>query len=75
MSVHPFLLEELAAARVEELRREVARDTVALPVLRPSPVERAARRSLHAIGYLLVGAGLRLAAVSERPGPAGRGAV
>jgi hypothetical protein len=73
--VHPFLLEELAAARVDELRREAARERVALPLLRPSPVERAARRSLHAFGYLLVGAGLRLAVAGERPGPVGRSAV
>ena len=38
--MHPFLLEELAAARVDELRREAARERVALPLLRPSPVER-----------------------------------
>jgi hypothetical protein len=71
--VHPFLLSELAAARVEELRREAARERVALS-LRPSPVARAARRSLHAFGYLLVGAGLRLATAGERQGHAGRSA-
>ena len=53
--MHPSLLNELAAARVEELRREAARERVALPLLRPSPVAQAARRSLHAFGYLLVG--------------------
>ena len=47
--MHPFLLDELAAARVEELRREAARGRVALPLLRPSPVARAARRSLHSV--------------------------
>jgi hypothetical protein len=73
--VHPLLLEELAAARVDELRRETARERVALPLLRPSPVERAARRSLQAFGYLLVGVGLRLAVAGERPGPVGRSAV
>jgi hypothetical protein len=73
--VHPFLLEELAAARVDELHREAARERVALPLLRPSLVGRAARRSLHGFGYLLVGAGLRLAVAGERPGPAGRSAV
>jgi hypothetical protein len=70
--VHPLLLDELAAARADALRREAARDRVALPLLRPSPVARAARRSLHAFGYLLVGAGLRLATAGERPGHAGR---
>jgi hypothetical protein len=71
--VHPLLLDELAAARADALRREAARDRLALPLLRPSPVARAARRSLHAFGYLLVGAGLRLATAGERPGHAGRG--
>jgi hypothetical protein len=70
--VHPLLLDELAAARADALRREASRDRLALPLLRPSPVARAARRSLHAFGYLLVGAGLRLATVGERPGHAGR---
>ena len=69
--MHPFLLNELAAARVEELRREAARERVAFS-LRPSPVARAARRSLHAFGYLLVGAGLRLATAGERQRHAGR---
>lgn len=69
--MHPSLLSELAAARVEELRREAARERVALALLRPSPVARAARRSLQAFGYLLVGAGLRLAVAGERQGRAG----
>lgn len=64
--MHPLLLEELAAARIDDLRRQVSRERRALPPLRPSPVARAARRSLHAFGYLLVGAGLRLAMVGER---------
>ena len=65
-SVHPLLLDELAAARVDDLRRQASRERQALPLLRPSPVARAARRSLHALGFLLVGAGLRLATVGER---------
>jgi hypothetical protein len=71
-SVHPLLLEELAAARVDELRREAAKERLSLPLLRPSPVAWAVRRSLHAFGYLLVGAGLRLVTAGERPGHAGR---
>jgi hypothetical protein len=67
------LLQELAAARVEELRRQAAHERRALPLRRPSPVVRAAWRSVHALGYLLVGAGLRLAMSGERPDPAGRG--
>jgi hypothetical protein len=72
--VHPLLLDELAATRVGDLRREATRDRLA-PPLRPSPVVRVVRRSLHAFGYLLVGAGLRLATAGERPGPGGRGAA
>ena len=64
--MHPLLLDELAAARVDDLRRQASRERRALPLLRPSPVARAARRSLHALGFLLVGAGLRLAMVGER---------
>ena len=75
--MHPYLLEELAAARVQELRREATRrrlhryrDVVVdaerhfLRVARPrgpSIARRAAARSLHAVGFWLVGAGLRLA--------------
>ena len=72
--MHPSLLSELAAARVEELRREAARERAALALRRPSPVARAARRSLHGFGYLLVGAGLRRATAGERQGHAGRSA-
>jgi hypothetical protein len=70
--VHPLLLEELAAARIDELRREAARGRPALPVLRPSPVARAVQRWRHRFGYLLVGAGLRLATADARQGDAGR---
>jgi len=66
-SVHPLLLDELAAARVDDLRRQASRERRALPLLRPSPLARAARRSLHAFGFLLVGAGLRLVTAGERP--------
>jgi hypothetical protein len=70
--VHPILLDELAAARVEELRRQASRQRRALPGVRPSPVARALRRPLHALGYLLVGAGLRLATAGDHEGTAGR---
>jgi hypothetical protein len=77
-AMHPYLLEELAATRVQELRREATRrrlhqyrDVVVDPerhFLRvttwprgPSIARRAAARSLHAVGFWLVGAGLRLA--------------
>jgi hypothetical protein len=76
-AMHPYLLDELAAARVQELRREAARrrlhqyrDVVADPERyflrvswprRPSIARRAVARSLHSVGFWLVGAGLRLA--------------
>jgi hypothetical protein len=66
-SVYPLLLQELAAARIDDLLRQAARERRALSLLRPSPVARAVRRSLHAFGYLLVGAGLRLVTAGERP--------
>jgi hypothetical protein len=66
--VHPMLLEELAAARIDDLRRQAARGRRDLAPLRPSPVARAVRRSLQSFGFLLVGAGLRLATVGERQG-------
>jgi hypothetical protein len=65
--VYPLLLQELAAARIDDLLRQAARERRALSLLRPSPVARAVRRSLHAFGYLLVGAGLRLVTAGERP--------
>ena len=73
--MHPLLLDELAAARVDDLRRQAARERLALPLLCPSPVGRVARRSLHAFGFLLVRAGLRLAAAGEHHASAGRRVV
>ena len=70
--MHPLLLDELAAARIDDLRRQASRKRRDLPLLRPSPAAGAARRSLQAFGFLLVGAGLRLATAGERQGPAGR---
>jgi hypothetical protein len=74
-SMHPLLLDELAAARVDELRRQASRERLALALLRPSAAARVARRSLRALGFLLVGAGLRLATAGERAGAAGRDVV
>jgi ribosomal protein L15E len=59
-AMHPYLLEELAAVRVQELRRETSFLRVTAP-RRPSIARRAAARSLHSVGFWLVGAGLRLA--------------
>ena len=66
-SVYPLLLQEVAAARIDDLRRQASRERRALPLLRPTPVARAARRSVQAFGFLLVGAGLRLVTAGERP--------
>jgi hypothetical protein len=76
-AMHPYLLDELATARVQELRREAARrrlhqyrDVVVDPERhflrvalprRPSIARRAAVRSLNSVGFWMVGAGLRLA--------------
>jgi hypothetical protein len=73
--VHPLLLDELAAARIDDLRRQAARERSALPLLRPSPVGRVARRSARAFGFLLVRAGLRLAMVGGDQATAGRSVV
>jgi len=71
--VHPLLLDELAAARVDDLRRQARRERLALSVRRGSPVATVARRSLRTLGFLLVGAGLRLALAGEGQRQAGRG--
>jgi hypothetical protein len=76
-AMHPYLLDELATTRVQELRREAtarrvhgSRDLAVDPeryflrvaaVRRPSIARRAAAASLHSLGFWLVGAGLRLA--------------
>jgi hypothetical protein len=73
-SVHPLLLDELAAVRVDDLRRRATPERPA-PPLRPSPPARAGWRSLHPFANLLVGAGLRPAAAGERSDAAGRGVV
>jgi hypothetical protein len=74
-SVHPLLLDELAAARVDDFHRQAARERLALPLLRPSPVGRVARRSARSFGFLLVRAGLRLATAGEHQATSGRGVV
>ena len=71
--MHPLLLDELAAARIDDLRRQATRERLALPLRRPAPLAQAARRSIHALGYLLVEAGLRLATAGERARTADRG--
>ena len=73
--MHPLLLDELAAARVDDLRRQAARERLALRLVRPSLVAQVARRSARDFGFLLVRAGLRLAMVGERRATAGRSVV
>ena len=70
--MNPLLLDELAATQVEVLRRQAARERLALPLLPSSRLARAGRRSLQAFGFLLVGVGLRLAMAGERQAPARR---
>jgi hypothetical protein len=70
--MHPLLLDELAAARVDDLRRQARRERLGLSVRRRSPAATVARRSLRTFGFLLVGAGLRLALAGEGPRQAGR---
>jgi hypothetical protein len=76
-AMHPYLLDELAATRIQELRREaaarrvhVSRDLAVDPerhflrvavARRPSIARRAAAAWVHSLGFWLVGAGLRLA--------------
>jgi hypothetical protein len=71
--VHPLLLDEMVNARIDELRRQAARERRALRLHRQSLAAQAARRSLRAFGFLLVGAGLRLAMAGESRRGAGRG--
>jgi hypothetical protein len=64
-AVHPFQFEDLAAARIDELRGLGGDPRRALPPRRPSRAVLASRRSLRALGFLLIGAGLRLALAAE----------
>jgi hypothetical protein len=57
----PLLLDVLAAARIEELRRDADAWRRANGARRPSATGRVTARSLNALGFWLVGAGLRLA--------------
>ena len=71
-AVQPHLLEEIAATRIDQLHREAARERLAASLHRPSRAARASRRSLRALGFLLVGAGLRLAMAGDSRRQAGR---
>jgi len=66
----PLLLDTLAAARIQELHRDAAAWRRAAMARRPSAAGRVAARSLNALGFWLVGAGLRLAltGAGRRPG-------
>jgi hypothetical protein len=70
--VHPLLLDELATARIEELCRQATRERRARSLQRPSLAAQVARRSLRGLGFLLVGAGLRLAVAGDGQAPARR---
>ena len=69
--MHPFVFDALVRAKVDELQRQARRDRLADSVRRPSVVAQATGRSVRAFGFLLVGAGLRLAVVGGQ-GRAGR---
>jgi hypothetical protein len=71
--VHPLLLDEMVNARIDELRRQAARERRALQLHRQSLAAKAVRRSVRAFGFLLVGAGLRLATAGDSRRGAGRG--
>jgi hypothetical protein len=57
----PLLLDALAATRIEELRRDADAWRRAAGARRPWATGRVTARSLNALGFWLVGAGLRLA--------------
>jgi hypothetical protein len=57
---HPLLLEGLVDDRIGELRRDADAWRLAARSRRPSATRRAAARTLHAVGFWLVGASLRL---------------
>jgi hypothetical protein len=68
--VHPYLLEDLVTDRIDELHRQVARERRGRALRHPTPAGRATTRTLHTVGFWLIGAGLRLAMAG-----AGRGGI
>jgi hypothetical protein len=68
--VHPYLLEDLVTDRIDELHRQVARERRSRTLRHPTPASRVTARSLRAVGFWLIGAGLRLAMAG-----AGRGGI
>ena len=58
---HPLLQEALVDDRIRELRRDADAWRLAARSRSPSATRRATSRSLQAVGFWLVGAGLRLA--------------
>ena len=68
--MHPYLLEDLVTDRIDELHRQAARERRSGTLRRPTPAGRVTARSLRAVGFWLIGAGLRLAMAG-----AGRGGI
>ncbi len=68
--MHPYLLEDLVTDHIDELHRQVARERRSGALRRPTPAGRVTARSLRAVGFWLIGAGLRLAMAG-----AGRGGI
>jgi hypothetical protein len=68
----PLLLEAIVDDRIRELRRDADAWRLVARSRRPSAPRRATARSLNAVGFWLVGAGLRLALAGpgrRPPGP------
>lgn len=68
----PLLLEALVDDRIRELRRDADAWRLVARSRRPSATRRATARSLNAVGFWLVGAGLRLALAGPGRRPSGR---
>ena len=67
-----LLIGDLVAERIDDLHREAAAARVAASVRGPSLASRAATRGLDALGFWLMGAGLRLATAGAARGPGHR---
>jgi hypothetical protein len=69
---HPLLMEAFVDDRIRELRRDADAWRLTARSRHPSATRRATARSLYAVGFWLVGAGLRLAPAGldrRAPGP------
>jgi hypothetical protein len=67
-SVQMLLIGDLVAERIDDLHREAAAARLAATVRGPSLASRAATRGMDALGFWLMGAGLRLATAGATRG-------